>query len=310
MKNGLYQGHSPEKTFCISELYTIHYFEYYQNYNFKGESHDFWEFIYADRGTIAVRAGDEEFALRQGQLLLHPPGQFHTVATAPGSAANAIVISFSCDSDMLGMLSGHVLNVAQPERQLLSDIVTEARAAFANDPGDASYTSLIPTCSGDYAAEQYLLAMLEILLIRLIRCTVRGESKAADVKPVSTEYFEIAADYISLNIDSPLTVDDISSAAGVSASHLERLCRRATGLSVIQYCRMCRMDRAKELLREGRQSVTAIAAATGFTSVHYFSRTFKSIVGMSPKEYVKSIKSMADTPASMTYPDIYTITEK
>ena len=66
------------------------------------------------------------------------------------------------------------------------------------------------------------------------------------------------------------------------------------------------MERAKELLREGVLTITAVANATGFSSVHYFSRTFKSVVGMSPREYIRSVRSMADRPAAVTYQDIYT----
>ena len=305
MKNGIYEGTIPEMPIEITALYTVHYFEYYQDYRFKGESHDFWEFIYADRGCLHVKAGDSEYTLRQGQLLFHPPGQFHTVATSPGSAANSIVISFACASDRLAALADRVINVTQLERQLLSDIMTEARDAFTNDPGDAAYTKLIRNPHSGFAAEQHILAMLSMLLIRLIRRADSGEQSASDIRPASVEYFSIAADYISRNIDAVLTLEDISAAAGVSPAHMERLCHRATGVSVIQYCRLRRMERAKELLREGRLTITAVAAATGFASVHYFSRTFKSIVGMSPREYVRSVRSIADSPA-ITYQDIYT----
>jgi len=306
MKNGMFEGIVPEMAVDITALYTIHYFEYYQDYFFKGEAHDFWEFIYADRGAIHVQAGEEKFTLRQGQLLFHPPGQFHTVATSPGSAANAIVISFSCESEALNALAGHVMSVTQLERQLLSDIVTEARAAFSNNPGDAGYTALIRSGSGDFAAEQYIMSMLAMLIIRLIRRTGRKEQNASDTRPASLEYFLIAAEYIARNLDAALSLDDISAAAGVSPAHMERLCNRATGMSVIQYCRARRMERAKELLREGMLTITAVANATGFSSVHYFSRTFKSVVGMSPREYVRSVRSMADRPAAGTYQDIYT----
>ena len=44
----------------VNAIYTIHYFEYFRGYRFKGEAHDFWEFIYADRGALAVRAGSGE----------------------------------------------------------------------------------------------------------------------------------------------------------------------------------------------------------------------------------------------------------
>ena len=62
------------------------------------------------------------------------------------------------------------------------------------------------------------------------------------------------------------------------------------------YCRERRVERARELIREGRMSMTAIAAATGFSSVHYFSRTFRALVGMSPREYLRSVQSMTVLP--------------
>lgn len=42
----------------IDAIITLHYFEYMKNFEFKGESHNFWEFLYVDKGTVAVRADD------------------------------------------------------------------------------------------------------------------------------------------------------------------------------------------------------------------------------------------------------------
>ena len=97
-------------------------------------------------------------------------------------------------------------------------------------------------------------------------------------------------------MDAYLSLEILSACAGVSPAHLERLCRRATGKSVAAYCRERRVERARELIREGRMSMTAIAAATGFSSVHYFSRTFRALVGMSPREYLRSVQSMTVLP--------------
>lgn len=292
-----YARTQPQRTLDVTALYTIHYFEYYRGYRFQGESHDFWEFIYADRGALHVRAGEDEFTLRQGQLAFHPPGQFHTVATAGNAATNAIVVSFECRNEKLNALAGQVHTAAQTDRQLLSDIVEEARSAFSNDLGDPGYSVLVRRDEGGgFAAEQYIMLMLETLLIRLIRRMGTARPRIHDTHGAGAEYFAFAAQHIDRNIDTSLSVEQISAATGVSPSHLERLCRHATGKSVIQYCRARRIERARELLREGSMTITSVAAATGFASVHYFSRTFKAIVGMSPREYVSSIKSMTELP--------------
>lgn len=41
----------------IQEIVTVHYFEYASSYSFPGESHDFWEFLYVDKGSLFVTAG-------------------------------------------------------------------------------------------------------------------------------------------------------------------------------------------------------------------------------------------------------------
>lgn len=48
-----------KREITIPAIVTIHYFEYMKDFAFKGESHDFWEFLYVDKGNILVRAADD-----------------------------------------------------------------------------------------------------------------------------------------------------------------------------------------------------------------------------------------------------------
>ena len=49
-----YIGVQLEDSIHIDELYTVHYFEYMNNFSFAGESHNFWEFLYVDKGEVGV----------------------------------------------------------------------------------------------------------------------------------------------------------------------------------------------------------------------------------------------------------------
>ena len=59
----------------------------------------------------------------------------------------------------------------------------------------------------------------------------------------------------------------------------------AAGDAIIQQ----RIHKAKILLRDGKQTVTQIAAKTGFNTVHYFSKMFKKTYGISPKKYSREV---------------------
>ena len=52
-----YRPLRPERPLAVSEIYTVHYFEYSGSYAFSGEAHDFWEILYVDRGELSVTAG-------------------------------------------------------------------------------------------------------------------------------------------------------------------------------------------------------------------------------------------------------------
>ena len=45
-----------KRSIDIDAIITLHYFEYMKNFEFKGESHNFWEFLYVDKVTVAVSA--------------------------------------------------------------------------------------------------------------------------------------------------------------------------------------------------------------------------------------------------------------
>ena len=61
----------------VSSVVTIHYFEFTKDYIYNGESHDFWEMVYVDKGEIIATAAEEDIILRQGEALFHKPMEFH-----------------------------------------------------------------------------------------------------------------------------------------------------------------------------------------------------------------------------------------
>ena len=55
-----------------------------------------------------------------------------------------------------------------------------------------------------------------------------------------------------------------------------------------------KIDMAKQLIRTEQMNFTQISEKLGYSSIHYFSRQFKKLTGMTPSEYASSIKAMAE----------------
>ena len=111
----------------ITQIITIHYFEYTNTYHFHGESHDFWEFLCVDKGEVTVTAGEKKLTLQQGQIIFHEPNEFHNVQANGKIAPNLVVISFSCDSSCMKQFCNLITTISETEKTFLDQIISEAR---------------------------------------------------------------------------------------------------------------------------------------------------------------------------------------
>ena len=94
--------------------------------------------------------------------------------------------------------------------------------------------------------------------------------------------------YIEANYAKPIRLADLASTAHVSLSNLYRDFKSATGLSPIEYLIRLRVMRGAELLRQGKLNVTETAFQTGFNDSNYFSRKFRQIMGISPRQFISN----------------------
>ncbi|HEY6117558.1 MAG TPA: AraC family transcriptional regulator [Candidatus Dormibacteraeota bacterium] len=94
-----------------------------------------------------------------------------------------------------------------------------------------------------------------------------------------------ARDAIDRAYAEPLDIRQLAQVASVSEAHFIRTFRSTFGETPHRYLQRRRVERAMFMLRETRRSVTDVCLETGFASLGTFSRTFKEIVGTTPREY-------------------------
>jgi two-component system response regulator YesN len=94
-----------------------------------------------------------------------------------------------------------------------------------------------------------------------------------------------AINYIDANYDKTVTLAQIAHASHLSASRLAHVFREQMGMTVIDYVTSVRIERAKQLLLATGQSCTEVCFAVGYNNQSYFTRTFKRVVGMTPRQF-------------------------
>lgn len=88
--------------------------------------------------------------------------------------------------------------------------------------------------------------------------------------------------------DSDLSVDMIAQKVGISRVHLHRKMKELTNQTPHSFIRNIRLQQAAKLLKDGKQSITDVMYACGFSNSASFSTTFKNLYGCSPREYMQN----------------------
>lgn len=126
-----------------------------------------------------------------------------------------------------------------------------------------------------------ILALLsQDFVSRLLPLSQKKKSSCLDKVSAVTNY-------LNLNYASPLSGESLSSAFAMNFDSLNRLYKRATGLTIFDHLRQIRLNRARELLAMTSLRLDEISRRTGFCDQYYFSRVFKQEFGLSPRKYMK-----------------------
>lgn len=274
----------------ISKIVTVHDFEYDKNFVFEGESHDFWEMVYVDKGRVLIRRDEEEIALSQGEIVFHRPNEFHSIR-ALDSSPNFFVISFVCHSPAMRYFEGYHTLLNSKLRGFISSVIEESKETYAIPKNNPHLKRLVRRAESAIGAEQLIKTYLEQLLIFLIRgITQKGYSHVFPNKESMENHLVTATkELIESKLGQPLRIGDVCQALGYSKSYLSRLFHEQTGETIAHYAIARKISAAKRMIREGQLNFAQISDKLAFDNPQYFSCVFKRQTGMTPTEFKQSL---------------------
>ena len=111
---------------------------------------------------------------------------------------------------------------------------------------------------------------------------------------VARDRVERTKELLARDLANPPTLEMLGREVGCSPFYLSRSFSREVGLTIPQYLRNLRMERAAELLRSGRYNVTEAATEVGYSSLSHFSKAFCETIGCCPVLYPMAKNVIAD----------------
>ncbi len=237
---------------------------------YDGEMHDFWECAFVIKGRAGITAGESVYRLGEGQMIFHPPMEFHRIWNDGDEPLRFVIVSFTADH--LHMDTHHVCTF--PSSDTIVELVRELRKLFVTD-GILLSRMVDESCA---AAVQSVVNRLENYLLGLLS---REEAYPAAEQDKRADLYSAAVAVMHRYLAKRLSAKEIAAHCGMSVSTMQKLFLRYTGRGMMNFYESLRMRHAKQLLESGR-SVKEVAFLMGFSDQNYFSTVYRRNFGIPP----------------------------
>lgn len=256
------------------------------------ERHPYCEMNFTIEGDPVQFIGSEQVVRRPGDVMLLAPGTPHyavrhsyphrgiTIYLLP-----MLLLELGPEGDGCEILSR--FTTEQP----IGDRVIRPPHDLSKRLGKQFEQMAAESKSRGFGWEFRLRSLLMDSLVALMRWEKSsGKRPAAASDHIQWDVIENALRYIRENFAEQIYVQNIADFVGMNRTFLQATFRQGIGMSCMQYLRAFRVSQAKAALAQPNARVTVVAYAVGFDTLSNFNVSFRSLIGMSPREYLRSIR--------------------
>ncbi len=272
-----------KNTFNVTRIVTVLFYDFAPSFYTEGESHDFWEMVYVDRGEITAIADNKETRLRQGEVIFHKPGEVHAHKCDGTHSASVFILAFDCRSAAMKYFSGKSARTPAELTSLMRRLIDECAGSLS--VGNYPLKNLDTAPIG---GQQLVRIYLEEFLIGMVRS---AEKKNASGTVYASRFdggnslSDSICDYLSRHVCDRVTLEQLREEFHFGKSHLCDVFKRAKGDTIVNYHLKLKIAEAKRMLQEENLTVSEVSEHLGFESPAYFSRVFRKVAGTSPRAF-------------------------
>ena len=254
---------------------------------FPPHKHEFSEIVLVTAGSALHVTGRESWRLSAGDVFVIGGARVHEYR----ELKNLGLINILFDPEKLRMQLGDLPSVPGYHALFTLEPVWRKRGQFTSRlrlaPGElAAVSGFVDQLEAELKARSPGFGFQATALFMQIVCFLSrcySKFKSADSRALLRSAEAIA--HLESHFAEPLNLDRLAEIAHMSKRSFIRSFQAATGSSPIAYLIELRIRHASRLLRQTDQSVTEVAFQAGFNDSNYFTRQFRAITGMTPREY-------------------------
>jgi len=231
------------------------------------------------RSSLALKVHGCELPVMPSSFFVNQPNVPHCLTSRP----NGLYVYYFlirkpvADRTLIDLPRGESSAIWKRLRCLPSTIPAGIRAGQVR----TLFTRLFQLC--DQPVSPWTSVQMRQIMLSLLVLLLELAEKPADIE-CSVRVAKVI-EQISTHPEQHFTIDALAREAALSPTHFINQFRKATGFPPIRYQIECRIQRAKEMLRESERKASDVALQLGFNSLQHFSDTFARIVGQSPSRW-------------------------
>jgi AraC-like DNA-binding protein len=231
-----------------------------------------FQMVYITGGEGVFTFGDAAYQVKPGSIMLILPGIRHAYRPLPETGWHEYWVGFK---------GGYFST-------LLEEGLFSPEHVFFEIGLHDSILSIFDQIFDEVRSQRPLYQLKACALIMSLIAEVLTRERRKD-QPNYYEKIVAKAKYLmESNVYSEINLPSISEQLGISTSRLNKIFKTYTSMTPYQYYIHIKIHKAESLLEQDDTSVKEVAYRLGFEDQSYFSRLFKKIMGVSPREFRKN----------------------
>lgn len=266
----------PNENFIDLGMYQYGYEQCEPGHSFGPATRNHYLFHYIISGTGTLMADNakwetQTYSIKSGQGFLIFPGQITTYIADQNLPWEYVWIEFD------GLRVKEALDLTE------LSVNTPVYHSHSKDLREQLMNEMLYIVHHAKESPFHLIGHLYLFLDYLTQSA--KSKKLVQSSKMSDYYIKEAINYIEQNFQNNITIEDIAAVCGINRSYFGKIFRNSIGRSPQEFLMNYRMVKATELLKLTSLSIAEIGSAVGYENQLQFSRAFKTIYGVSPREW-------------------------
>ncbi len=259
-------------------------------------THDFDEIAFILKGSAVHQTGGRSYPIMRGDVFVIHGNQIHKISK---KTKNFTIANIIYEPNFFDEIKKKFKDIPGFSALFLYEPVfrnmQKFNAFFHLSSQQLQNIETLFTELGNEQVEREtsFMPIIESIFIQIVANLCRYYRKTNNVDTKGMLKISLAIDYIESHFEEKITTAQLSNVSQMSNTTFRRAFKKMTGSTSIDYLIHYRIEKAAEMMRKRPAiSVIQVCLSSGFENTGHFSKKFKKIIGVTPIQYLKKLRSV------------------